>query len=196
MEIEDALEGYDKHRDIVWMMKALHVARTIPTTFDGTPPELLSPDGQPQKTVQIGATLLVPDEHGDEVAVRVEDIAVMGDKAMVAVRDVATNRSWWAQFPLTEGETQAATRFTDAIFGKDNASRGLRDTDPFDLYDWFLKVYADAKPEQLAERIREDTGLRQYEGLSPAEARLRLAREYTKRVWAMSQTRKETSPLK
>jgi hypothetical protein len=55
-------------------------------------------------------------------------------------------------------------------------------------------VYADAKPEQLAKLIREDAGLRQYQVLSPAEARLRLAREHTKRVWAMSRTRKETSP--
>jgi hypothetical protein len=192
MEIEDALANYDKHRDVFRMMEAWRLARTIPTTFDGSPPELLSPDGQPQKTVQIGDTLLVPDEHGNEVAVRVEDIAVMGDKAMVAVRDVATNVSWLAQFPLTEGERQAAARFTAAIFGKDNASRGLRDSDPFDLYDWLLKTYADAKPEQLAKLIREDAGLRQYEGLSPAEARVRLAREYTKRVWAMSQARKGT----
>ena len=189
MEIEDALAGYDKHRDVFRMMEAWRLARTIPTTFDGTPPELLSPDGQPQKTVQIGDTLLVPDEHGNEVAVRVEDIAVMGDKAMVSVRDVATNRSWLAQFPLTEGETQAAARFTDAIFGKDNASRGLRDSDPFDLYDWLLKVYADAKQEQLAKLFREDEGLRQFEGLSPAEARVRLAREYTKRIWARPQAR-------
>jgi hypothetical protein len=194
MEIEDALEGYDKHRDVFWMMEAWRLARTVPTTFDGTPPELLSPDGQPQKTVQIGDMLLVSDEDGNEVAVRVEDIAPMDDKATVAVHDVATNRRWFAQFPLTEGETQAVARFTGAVFGKDNASRGLRETDPFDLYDWFLKTYVDAEPEQLAKLIREDAGLRQYEGLSPAEARVRLAREYTKRIWAMSQAGKATPP--
>jgi hypothetical protein len=110
------------------------------------------------------------------------------------VRGVATNRQWFAQFPLTAGETQAAARFTDAIFGKANASRRLRDSDPFDLYDRFLEVYADAKPEQLAKLIREDAGLRQYEGISPAEARVRVAREYTKRVWATSQARKATTP--
>jgi hypothetical protein len=194
MEIEDALEGYDKHRDVVWMMKAWHLARTIPHTFDGTPPELLSPDGQPQKTVQIGDTLVVRDKDGNGVTARIEDIASMGDKAVAVVRDVATNNTWLQEFPLTEGQTQAAARFTDAIFGKDNASRGLRDSDPFDLYDWFLKVYADTKPEQLAKLIHEDAGLRQYEGLSPAEARVRLAREYTKRMWATSQARKATPP--
>jgi hypothetical protein len=118
----------------------------------------------------------------------------MGDKAVAVVRDVATNNTWLQEFPLTEGQTQAAARFTDAIFGKDNASRGLRDSDPFDLYDWFLKMYADTKPEQLAKLIHEDAGLRQYEGLSPAEARVRLAREYTKRMWATSQARKATPP--
>jgi hypothetical protein len=190
MEIEEALNGYDKHRDIFWMMEAWRLARTIPTTFDGTPPELLSPDGQPQKTVQIGDTLLVPDENGNEVAVRIEEVASMGDKAMVAVHDVATNRRWLAQFPLTEGETQAAARFTDAIFGKDTASGSLRDSDPFDLYDWLLEAYASTKPEELAKLFHEDAGLRQYEGLSPAEARVRLAREYAKRMWARSQERK------
>ena len=192
MEIEDALEGYDKHRDIVLMMKALQLARTIPDTFDGTPPELLSPDGEPQKTVQIGDTLVVRDKDGNGVTARIEDIASMGDKAVAIVRDVATNNTWLQEFPLTKGQTQAAARFTDAIFGKENASRGLRDSDPFELYDWLLKVYADAKPEQLAKHFREDAGLQQYEGLSPGEARVRLAREYTKRIWARSQAKEAT----
>jgi hypothetical protein len=182
-DIEDALEGYDKHRDIVWMMNALQVARTIPHTFDGTPPELLSPDGEPQRTVQIGDTVVVQHKDGNRVTVRIEDITSMGDKAVAMVRDVTTNSTWLQEFPLTEGQKQAAGRFTDAIFGKDNASRGLRDSDPFDLYDWLLKVYADAKPEQLAKLFREDEGLRQFEGLSPAEARVRIAREYAKRIW-------------
>lgn len=194
VEIETALEGYDKYRDIFWMMEAWKIARTVPTTFDGSPPELLSRDGQPQKTVRIGDTLLVPDQDGKEVAVRVEEIASMGDKAMVVVHDIATKRRWLVQFPLSEGEVQAAARFTDAIFGKSNASRGLRDSDPFDLYDWLLKAYSNTTPEQLAKLIREDAGLRQYEGLSLAEARVRIAREYTKFMWAMSQAKKETPP--
>jgi hypothetical protein len=96
------------------------------------------------------------------------------------------------EFSLTEGQTQAAARFTDAIFGKDNASRRIRDSDLFDLYDRLLKKYADAKPEQLAKLFREDEDLRQFEGLSPAQARARLAREYTKRIWTTSPAKKVT----
>ncbi len=81
MEIEDALAGYDKHRDIFWMIRAWRLARTIPITFDGTPPELFLPEGRPQKTFQIGDSMLVPDEDGNEVVVRIEEVASMGDKA-------------------------------------------------------------------------------------------------------------------
>ena len=48
MEIETALEAYDKHRDIFWLMEAWKTASTVPTTFDGSPPELLDSDGKPQ----------------------------------------------------------------------------------------------------------------------------------------------------
>jgi len=61
MEIEAALEGYDKHRDNFWLMEAWKTASTVPTTFDGSPPELLDSDGKPQPTVKIGAMIDVPD---------------------------------------------------------------------------------------------------------------------------------------
>jgi SEC-C motif len=125
MELEAALEGYDKHRDIFWLMEAWKTASTVPTTFDGSPPELLDSDGKPQPTVKIGAMIEVPDMDGKTVLATVEEISSWGDdKAMLAV--AANGRHWL----LTAGEAQAARRYTDAVFGKDNASRGLRDDDP------------------------------------------------------------------
>ncbi len=194
MEIEDALEGYDKHRDIFWMIEAWRLARTVPTTFDGTPPELLSEDGQPQKTVQIGDMIVLPDENGNEVTVCVDEIASLGDAATIFVRDIATNKTWSTIIPLTRRESQAAARFSDAIFGKENASRGLRTSDPFELYDWLLKAHSKVNPEQIARLISADVSLRQVAELSLTKARVRLAREYTKRIWAMSEARKRTSP--
>ena len=184
MEIEAMLEAYDKYRDIFWMTEAWNIARAIPITFDGSPPELLSPDGNPQKIVQIGDTLLVPDQDGKEVSVRVEEIASMGDKAMVAVHDAATNRRWFAQFPLSEGEAKAAARYTDAIFGKSNAGRRLREDNPFDLYDWHLKIYSQTTSEQIAKALDVSDHLRQFKSLPLEEARVRIAREYTKAIWA------------
>jgi hypothetical protein len=193
MELEDALEGYDKHRDIFWAMDAWRIAQDIPVTFDGSPPELLSPDGRPQKIVQIGDVILAPDQDGKDIPVRVEEVYSIGDRAMLAVHDEAKSRRSIISYPLTANEAKAAARYTDAVFGKSNASRKLREDDPFDLYDWLLNAYAETTPEQLAKLFREDAHLRKVEGLSPAAARIRLAREYTKAMWFQAQNRSAPS---
>ena len=186
MEIEAALEGYDKHRDIFWLMEAWKTASTVPTTFDGSPPELLDSDGKPQPTVKIGTIIEVPDMDGKTVRATVEEISSWGDdKAMLVV--AANGRRWLVEMPLTEGEAQAARRYTDAVFGKDNASRRLRDDDPFDLYDWQLKVNANMTQEQVDKFFEQNPTVAHYKGLPLKEARVRIAREYTKWTWVRSQ---------
>ena len=189
MEIEAALEGYDKHRDIFWLMEAWKTASTAPTTFDGSPPELLDSDGKPQPTVKIGDIIEVPDEHGKAVHAAVEEISSWGeDKAMLAVG--ANGRHWLVEMPLTAGEAQAARRYTDAVFGKDNASRELREDDPFDLYDWLLGAHANMTQEQVNKFFEQNSTVAHYAGLSLKEARVRVAREHTKWTWMRSQQNK------
>jgi hypothetical protein len=185
MEIEAALEGYDKHRDIFWLMEAWKTAGTVPTTFDGSPPELLDSDGKPQPTVKIGAMIEVPDMDGKTVRATVEEISSWGDKAVLAV--AANGRHWFVEMPLTAGEAQAARRYTDAVFGKDNASRGLRADDPFDLYDWLLKAHANMTQEQVDKFFEQNPSAAHYKSPPLKEARVRVAREYTKWTWMRSQ---------
>lgn len=186
LEIEAALEGYDKHRDIFWLMEAWRTASTVPTTFDGSPPELLDSDGKPQRTVKIGDMIEVPDMHGETVRATVEEISSWGDdKAMLAVG--ANGRHWLVEMPLTAGEAQAARRYTDAVFGKDNASRSLRDDDPFDLYDWLLKAHANMTQEQVDKFFERNPTVAHYKDLPLKEARVRVAREYTKWTWMRTQ---------
>src|SRR4051812_40566370 len=92
----------------------------------------------------------------------------------------------FVKMPLTAGEAQAASRYTDAVFGKDNASRGLRDRDPFDLYDWLLKAHANMTQKQVDAFFEQDPTVAQYKGLPLKEARVRVAREYTKWTWMRS----------
>ena len=186
LEIEAALDGYDKHRDLFWLMEAWKTASTVPTTFDGSPPELLDSDGRPQRTVKIGDMVEVPDMDGKTVRVTVEEISSWGeDKAMLAVG--ANGRHWLVEMPLTAGEARAARRYTDAVFGKDNASRGLRDDDPFDLYDWLLKVHSNMTQKQVDDFFERNPTVAHYKGLPLREARVRVAREYTKWTWVRSQ---------
>lgn len=189
LEIEAALEGYDKHRDIFWLMEAWRTASTVPTTFDGSPPELLDSDGKPQRTVKIGDMIEVPDMYGETVCATVEEISSWGDdKAMLAVG--ANGRRWLVEMPLTAGEAQAARRYTDAVFGKDNASRSLRDDDPFDLYDWLLKAYANMTQEQVDKFFEQNPAVAHYKDLPLKEVRVRVAREHTKWTWMRTQQEK------
>ncbi|MGO7837673.1 SEC-C metal-binding domain-containing protein [Rhizobium leguminosarum] len=188
LEIEAALEGYDKHRDIFWLMEAWKTASTVPTTFDGSPPELLDSDGKPQRTVKIGDMIEVLDSDGKTVLATVEEISSWGDKAMVAVG--ANGHHWLVEMPLTAGEAEAARRYTDAVFGKNNASRGLRNDDPFDLYDWMLKAHAKMEQVQVDKYFEQNPAVAHHRGLPLGEARIRVAREYTKSMWISSQQNK------
>jgi hypothetical protein len=185
MEIEAALEGYDKHRDIFWLMEAWKTASIVPTTFDGSPPELLDSNGNPQPTLKIGSTMEVPDMDGKIVRAAVKEVCSWDDKAMVVV--AAGGRSWLVTMPLTAGEAQAARRYTDAVFGKHNALRTLRDDDPFDLYDWMLKANANMTQEQVDKFFEQNPTVAHYKGLPLKESRVRVAREYTKWTWIRCQ---------
>ena len=101
---------------------------------------------------------------------------------------------WLAKMPLSGGEAKAAQRFTDAIFGKDNASRGLRDDSPFDLYDFFLRAQARMTQEQVDKFFEENPTVRHYKGLPLKEARVRIAREYTKWAWISQEQKKASQP--
>lgn len=186
LEIEAALEGYDKHRDMFWLMKAWKTSSTVPTTFDGSPPELLDGDGRPQRTVKIGDIVEVPDMDGEIVLATVEEICSMGEtNAMLAVG--ANGHHWLIKMPLTADESRAARRYTDAVFGKENASRRLREDDPFDLYDWLLSAHANMTQEQADDFFKRYPTVARYRGLPLKDARVRVAREYTKWLWVSSQ---------
>jgi hypothetical protein len=80
-----------------------------------------------------------------------------------------------------------ARSYTDAVFGKDNASRGLRNDDPFDLYNWLLEAHANMTQEQVDKFFEQNPTVAHYKGLPLKEARVRVAREYTKWTWMRSQ---------
>jgi hypothetical protein len=193
VEIEAALEGYDKYRDIFWMMEAWKISRRVPATFDGTPPELMPREGVAQSTIKIGDMVETTDPQGHKVIAKAYDIASMGDEAMVAM--TANGQHWLAKMPLSEGEAKAARTYTDAIFGKDNAPRGLRDDDPFDLYDFLLRAQANITQEQADKFFEQSPTVSHYKGLPLKEARIRIARENTKWMWIRSQQAKEAKRL-
>lgn len=191
MEIESALEGYDKHRDIFWMMEAWKISRRVPATFDGTPPQLMSRDGVPQRTIKIGEQVEATDMDGRKVIASVEEIMSTGDTAVVAL--YANGKHWLAKMPLTKGEANAAREYSDAIFGRESSRRNLREDDPFDLYDFFLHAHANMTQEQADKFFAENANVSHYRNLPLEEARIRIARELTKWAWFQSKHKGQTA---
>lgn len=183
-DFQSELRNY-KYRDIFWMMEAWKLARTVPTTFDGTPPELLSPDGVPQSTIKIGDTIDMKDEDGKPIKAKIVEIASMENEAAVVLS--AKGRNWFGKVPLSDGEAKAVGRFTDAVFGKDNASKSLSEDHPFDLYDFLLRAGAQMTQAQVDRFFNDNPTVSQYKDLPLQEARIRIAREYTKWTWIKSQ---------
>lgn len=155
-----------------------------PVDFEGAPPELLDSEGKVQRVVQIGDILEVPDEVGALTKVVVEELCSMAQKLCLIVYDPLTEKRWLVDMPMTESERKAAARFSDAVFGKPTAARKLSEDDPFDFYDSMLAVYGKTPADKLKNLMSDDPHLRQWASLPPAQARKRLAREYTKSMWA------------
>lgn len=186
VEIETVLDGYDAHRDIVAVMEGFRTSCTVPTTFDGTPPELLNPDGTSQPPLKIGDDIEVPNTAGNIVRGVVEEIASMGNGFAMVVVNVSGARMV-VKLPLTAGEAKAAERFTDAVFGKDNPGRRLKDNDMFALYDWLIDSYATATRDQLDKQFDQCPETQHFKALPIKEARIQLARQYLKSMWPTMQ---------
>ena len=186
VEIEAALEAYDSYKDIFLMMDAWKIAQVVPTTFDGSPPELLSPDGEPMKAIRIGGLVQVPDCSGRVVSARIIDVVTVGRTATAIVE--ANGERWFSTIPLTDGELAAAARFTDAVFGKNDVPAHLNMSDPIDLYQFFQRTYSGISEERVNEIFKENPWLGQLEGMSLQDARRRICREYTKAFWARHDT--------
>lgn len=182
VELEAALEAYDQYRDIFWMVDSWKIAQVVPTTFDGSPPELLTSGGEVRSMIKIGSVLQVPDQAGAVVSAQVVDIVSVGQMATALVS--ANGRTWLVSIPLAEHEVAAASRFTDAVFGKNDVPVQLDKSDPFGLYEFFLRTYSTMNQEQVNALLRENTSLRVAQGLPLKDACRRIAREFTKVFWA------------
>lgn len=62
--------------------------------------------------------------------------------------------------------------------------------DPFDLYDFFLRGHANMAQEQADKFFDDNPTMQYYKGLPLREARIRIAREHTKWMYARKNQKK------
>jgi len=179
VELEEAMETRDRHRDLTWVFDCLSEVQRIPQTFDGSPPELLPADGQPAVSMRIGTRVDIDFPDGQHLKGELSEITTLDDKAWVVVKEEKAKTYKMGVIPLTEGEIKAVRLYGDAIFGKaEKRRRTARNS--LDLYDWFLDVYKDYSREGLLSQIPGHPAIETYRSLPLDELRIRVAREVAK----------------
>lgn len=192
-DLERALESYDAHRDMISVIDCLGKVKRVPMAFDGTPDELMGRDGQPVTPPKLGDRMELPLSDGTTTIGVLEEITAAGDTAWIVLREDVSGRRMIGQFPLKPEEALAVKTHGDAIFGKENGGSKLPEGDHFAFYDWLLEVQANHPRNALLTQLKSHSRFGEFENLSTAELRIRVARELVKGA-AQSRQRITASP--
>jgi hypothetical protein len=186
MDLETAMENADRHRDFTWVLDCLGKIQQIPMTFDGTPPELLGPEGKPLRPMQIGDRLELSMQDGSTLRGKLHDVVSNGDAATV-VLEGEDGQHRIATMPLTREEARAAAIYGDMVFGKPDGQRKGLGPDPLAIYDWLLEVYAAYPREGLLTQVKKHADYEQFAALPTDKLRVRAAREIAKAFISQTQ---------
>jgi hypothetical protein len=139
----------DRHIEMHWLRKALDTHSAIPNTFDDRLPE--EKDDHEMPRLLIGATYLVPNERGEEIAGVLTDAAVLEpERAAYGTYRTQDGRHIICVSLLTDAELAAYKRSPDTFFGViKEISKDLKE--PLDCPDFFWASYSRTSKERLLE---------------------------------------------
>ncbi|MGO4831741.1 hypothetical protein AB4144_05505, partial [Rhizobiaceae sp. 2RAB30] len=100
VDIETAMERYDKHRAIRRVLECVEEVQQLPASFSTVPNELLDGKGNPVSVPMVGEQMVYTRGDGTEGVGTITQILPEGDEAWVIVADVATRTSSILRMPL------------------------------------------------------------------------------------------------
>lgn len=159
-----AHQSRKEHADMHQLLESLRVHSEIPTTFDGTPPELAFA-GQTQRLI-IGETYLVPDSKGAERPGKLTSATVneLESKAYVA-HYLDNGEAVIGTVPLTPEELAAYRRHPDTFFGVEMKATRKAET-PLDLFDFIMDSYRDTPRGRLLEFMADNPDIEELKTMS------------------------------
>lgn len=190
-DIETALLNHHRHRDITRVMEFLKTASTIPTTFDGTPEELLSAVGETVRPIRIGDRYLYPDGQGNEKPGLIEDLVRADDHVLAIVRDEASGGRVMVRVPLTQAEILASEKYGNAVFGNPNGG-ALKAGDIIGLYEWLLETNSRITREQILKNVTTHPSKADFNDNSIDDLRARYCRALAKSIYVDSQNKRKS----
>lgn len=179
-----------EHADMHQLLASLCIHSEIPTTFDGTPPELAFSE-QPARLV-IGETYLVPDVNGVERPGKLTSATVVETESMAyLVHLMDTGESVIVTAPLTPEELAGYKRHPDTFFGIEMKVPRKAET-PMDLFDFIVEGYRDTPRERLLEFMADHPDIEELKAMSKED----LTEVYAERCAYSVMRRSEMNPGK
>ncbi|HEY6897280.1 MAG TPA: hypothetical protein VI279_08455, partial [Rhodocyclaceae bacterium] len=153
-----------EHADMHQVLESMRTHSEIPTTFDGTPPELAFSEYFPRLIV--GETYLVPDANGVERPGKLTSATVVeAESKAYLIHQLDSGESIIGTAPLTPEELAAYKRHPDTFFGVE--MKATRQVDaPMDLFDLIMESYRDTPRERLLEFMADHPDIDELKTMS------------------------------
>ena len=158
-----------EHADMHQLLESIRLHSEIPTTFDGTPPELAFSD-QSQRLL-VGETYLVPDARGVERPGKLTSATVIvAESKAYLVHQLDNGESVIGTAPLSPEELAAYMRHPDTFFGVEMRATRKAET-PLDMFDFIMDGYRDTAKERLLELMADHQDIEELKALSKEDLR-------------------------
>lgn len=156
-----------EHADMHQLVESMRVHSEIPTTFDGTPPELAF-TRQSQRLI-IGDTYLVPDSKGVERLGKLTSATVNERESKAYVTHYLENgEAVIGTVPLTPEELAAYRRHPDTFFGVEMRAPQKIET-PLEVFDFIMDSHRDTPRERLLELMADNPDIEELKTMSKEE---------------------------
>jgi hypothetical protein len=179
-----------EHADMHQLLGSIRVHSEIPTTFDGTPPELAFSE-QPPRLV-IGEAYLVPDANGVDRPGKLTSATVSETESNAyLVYQMESGESVIVTAPLTPEELAAYRRHPDTFFGVEMKAPRKAET-PLEFFDFIMDGCRDTPRERLLEFMAENPDIEELKTMSKQD----LTEIYAERCTWTAMRRSGKTPTK
>lgn len=162
-------EQYDskkRHHDVYLIGESLIKHYEIPSTFDGSIPELKYSRGNNSRLL-IGEKYLIPDQENEVVGTLQTATVDVTNKLAIGVYSTDDKRSLMVSTPLSEAEIVAYEKYPDEFFGVFlEQGKKLEDNDHVGLFEFFLKSFKNTPKEKLLELMNNHPDIKKMTSLS------------------------------
>lgn len=154
-ELAQALAWRARHRAVLDLSESLEAHISVPSTFDGTLPEVAF-SGIEDSLLLVGRRFMIPNANCNEEAGELTSGTVLEDKQCALCSfAMDSGENILVECPLSDAEMKAYRASPETFFGVITGPAGSADH-PFKFFDWIYESYRGNSKEHFLEKLMKD----------------------------------------